>query len=144
MAFINKVAETVKVTATLANGNSGTVDSHFVADSTTAAISSAGDITVDKTTVIANGSDAATFSAIVKDANGNPVPNVAVTWGSDKGVLSGTSSTTGANGVATITLKHTVAESAQVTVQVGTSGAVNAPQSTSARIPAAPLSTAAA
>ncbi|HHX3467326.1 TPA: Ig-like domain-containing protein [Enterobacter asburiae] len=127
VAFINKVAETVKVTATLANGNSGTVDSHFVADSTTAAISSAGDITVDKTTVIANGSDAATFSAIVKDANGNPVPNVAVTWGSDKGVLSGTSSTTGANGVATITLKHTVAESAQVTVQVGTSGAVNAP-----------------
>lgn len=127
VAFVNKVAETVKVTATLANGNSGTVDSHFVADTTTAAISSAGDITVDKKTVIANGSDAATFSAVVKDANGNAVPDVTVTWGSDKGVLSGTSSTTDASGIATITLKHTVAETAQVTAQVGTSGTVNAP-----------------
>lgn len=127
VAFVNKVAETVKVTATLANGNSGSVDSRFVADSTTAAISSSGDITVDKTTVIANGSDAATFSAVVKDANGNPVPKVTVTWGSDKGVLSGTGSTTDASGIATITLKHTVAETAQVTAQVGTSGTVNAP-----------------
>lgn len=127
VAFVNKVSETVKVTATLANGNSGSVDSTFVADATTAAINSSGGVTVDKTTVIANGSDAATFSAVVKDANGNAVPNVTVTWGSDKGVLSGTSSTTNASGIATITLKHTVAESAQVNAKVGTSGAVNAP-----------------
>lgn len=127
VAYVNKIAETVKVTATLANGNTGSVDSHFVADPATAAINSDGGITVDKTTVIANGNDAATFSALVKDANGNPVPNMTVTWGTDKGVLSGTSSTTNTNGVATITLKNTAVEAAQVTAQVGTSGSVNAP-----------------
>ncbi|HHU4047297.1 TPA: invasin domain 3-containing protein [Enterobacter cloacae] len=127
VGFVNKVAESVTVTATLANGNSGSVDTHFIADSTTAAINNSGGITVDKTTVIANGSDAATFSAVVKDANGNPVPNVTVNWETDKGTLSGNSSVTDSKGTTAVTLRHTIAENAQVSARVGTSGKVNAP-----------------
>lgn len=125
VSFVSKVAETVTVTAALDNGNSGSVDTRFVADSSTAGLDS-GAVTVDKATVVANNSDAATFSAVVKDANGNAVPNFTVDWSSDKGTLSAGSSNTDANGVATITLKHSVAEAAQVTAKAGSS-TVSAP-----------------
>ncbi|STD20540.1 Bacterial Ig-like domain (group 1) [Enterobacter asburiae] len=65
-------AGTAQVTASL-NGaapvNASSVT--FTADSTSAGIGS-GDVSVDKTILIANGSDIATFRAVVKDANGNP------------------------------------------------------------------------
>ncbi|MGY8619753.1 Ig-like domain-containing protein [Pantoea agglomerans] len=124
--FVDKIAEAVTVTATLPNGNSGTVDTHFLADGSTATLSD-GAVTVDKTTVVANNTDMATFSAVVKDANGNVVPDVTVSWATDKGTLSGASSTTNADGVATITLKNNVAEAAQVSAKAGTSASVNAP-----------------
>ncbi|MGY2800317.1 adhesin/invasin [Ewingella americana] len=126
ISLTDKVAETVTVTATLDNGNSGSVDTHFIADSSSAGMGSR-DLTVDKTVVVANNADAATFSAVVKDANGNPVPNFSVSWTNDKGTLSAGSSSTDANGVATVTLKHTVAEAAQVVATTGNSGNVNAP-----------------
>src|SRR5471030_759807 len=59
--FVDKVAEAVTVTATLQNGNTGTVETHFLADSSTATLSD-GAVTVDKTTVIANNTDVATYS----------------------------------------------------------------------------------
>src|SRR5471030_1249407 len=124
--FVDKVAEAVTVTATLQNGNTGTVETHFLADSSTATLSD-GAVTVDKTTVIANNTDVATYSAVVKDANGNVVPNFTVNWTTDKGTLSGASSSTDANGVATVTLKHNVAEAVQVTAKAGSSANVNAP-----------------
>ena len=101
----------------------------FVADSSSAVIGS-GDVTVDKTTIVADNAEVATFSAIVKDAHGNVVPNVTVTWATSFGTISGTSSTTNANGVATITLRGTLVGTAQVTARLGTSPAVNAPQVT--------------
>jgi adhesin/invasin len=110
-------------------GTSGAVnapDVTFTADSNSAQIGS-GDLTVDTTSVVANGTALATFKAIVKDGNGNLVPNVTVTWATDLGTLSGTSSKTDANGVATITLQSTQAGNAQVNAQVGTAAAVNAP-----------------
>lgn len=126
LSLVDRVAETVKVTATLDNGNAGSIDTHFIADSSSATVSN-GDVTVDKTAVVANNVDAATFSAVVKDANGNPVPNFTVNWSSDKGTLSEASSTTNANGIATVTLKNSVAEAVQVTVQAGSSNSITAP-----------------
>jgi adhesin/invasin len=126
VSFISKIAEKVTVTATLPNGNSGSVDTQFIADSSTAALGNS-DLTVDKTTIVANNADVATFSAVVKDANGNPVPNFAVNWSNDKGVLSEASSNTDATGMATVTLKHIVAEAAQVVATAGSSGNINAP-----------------
>ncbi|PKB91571.1 hypothetical protein A8A01_00225 [Ewingella americana] len=124
--FINKVAEKVTVTATLENGNSGSIDTHFIADSSSASMSN-GDVGVDKSEVVANNVDFATFKAVVKDANGNPVPKFTVNWSNDKGSLSANSSDTNENGEATVTLKHTVAEAAQVAASVGNSGSINAP-----------------
>ena len=124
--FINKVAEKVTVTATLENGNSGSIDTHFVADSSSASMSN-GDMGVDKSEVVANNVDFATFKAVVKDANGNPVPKFTVNWSNDKGSLSANSSDTNENGEATVTLKHTVAEAAQVVATAGSSGNINAP-----------------
>ena len=129
ISFIDRIAETVTVTATLENGNSGSVDTHFIADSSTASMSN-GDVSVDKNIVVANNADIATFSAVVKDANGNVVPNFTVNWTNDKGTLSGASSNTDASGIAQVTLKHNVAEAAQVVASAGTSGSINAPSVT--------------
>ncbi|MCI1678273.1 MAG: inverse autotransporter beta domain-containing protein [Ewingella americana] len=124
--FINKVAEKVTVTATLENGNSGSIDTHFIADSNSATMSN-GDVGVDKDVIVANNVDFATFKAVVKDANGNPVPKFTVNWSNDKGSLSANSSDTNENGETTVTLKHTVAEAAQVVATAGSSGNINAP-----------------
>jgi adhesin/invasin len=96
------------------------------ADAASAHIGS-GDLTVDKTTLVANGTDTAVYTAIVKDANGNVLPNLTVTWASDNGNLSGSTSVTDADGVAHISLSGTKAGPAQATASVGTQGPVNAP-----------------
>jgi adhesin/invasin len=124
--LVDRIAETVTVTATLDNGNSGKIDTHFIADGSTATMNN-GDVGVDKNEVVANNVDFATFKAVVKDANGNPVPNFAVNWANDKGTLSAGSSNTNENGEATVTLKHTVAEAARVTATAGSSGSISAP-----------------
>jgi adhesin/invasin len=97
----------------------------FICDTGSAQIA-AGDLSVDKTTVIANNTDAATFTAIVKDANGNPVPNLGVSWTTDRGGLSAAGNTD-ASGRATISLTSASVGIAQVTARVGTSAAVTAP-----------------
>jgi len=120
-------AGTVQVTAAVNAGaavNAPIVN--FIADSGSGSIGG-GDLTVDKTAVIANNTDAAIYSAIVKDANGNVVPNISVSWNSDRGNLSATSSTTDANGLATIRLTGAALGAAQVTAQVNAGAAVNAP-----------------
>lgn len=126
VAFVNTKAETVTVTATLESGNAASVDAHFVADSKTATLSS-GDVAVNKNTVIANGSDPAIFTATVKDAHGNPVPNMTLNWGTNKGTLTGTGNTTDSSGVMSVELRHTVAEAVQVTASVGSAGSIDAP-----------------
>lgn len=122
----DKTAEEVTVTAKLANGNSATVVIHFMPDSATADMQKDG-VTVDKQMLIANNADKATYSAVVKDANGNGVPNFTVNWGTNLGTLSGSTSNTNADGVATVTLTSTSEGSAQVTAQAGKSGSINAP-----------------
>lgn len=98
----------------------------FTADPKTASIGSDG-LTVDKTTIVANNVEVATYTALVKDANGNPVPNASVSWTTDNGTLSGASSTTNVSGSTTITLKGKLAAAAQVTAKVNGGASVNAP-----------------
>ncbi|ANJ75301.1 inverse autotransporter beta domain-containing protein [Ralstonia insidiosa] len=126
LAFTDVKAEVVTIGASLVNGASASVQATFIADAATASLTGS-DIGVDKPVVIANGIDRAQFSATVKDANGNVVPGVTVEWKTDVGALSGTSSTTDANGVATANLSHMLAGIAQVTAKVGSATAVNAP-----------------
>ena len=65
-----------------------------------------------------------TFTATLKDANGNAVPDADITFTTDKGTL-GTPSKTDSNGQATVTLTDTVAGVATVMAK----SAVNAADS---------------
>ncbi|MFV8808549.1 Ig-like domain-containing protein, partial [Yersinia enterocolitica] len=67
------------VTATLSNSASATVNTTFVADAGTATIAD-GDFTVTTDNAVANGSAVNALSATVKDAEGNTVPDVYVTF----------------------------------------------------------------
>lgn len=91
----------------------------LTADTSTARIAS-GDLTVSKTSVIANNTDLATYTALVKDANGNIIPNHQVNWSVNLGgsSLSGASSQTDAVGKATITLTGMREGSATVTARL--------------------------
>nr|WP_276513587.1 inverse autotransporter beta domain-containing protein [Winslowiella toletana] len=119
------VAEDAQVTATV-NGAGITKAVTFIADSAQAGIDSR-DLTRDKPTAVANGREQVTYSAIVKDGSGNLVPNIAIEWTTNRGALTGGTSTTDANGKATIMLSSTSAGEAQVTARVGARAAVNAP-----------------
>ncbi|MBG0639189.1 Ig-like domain-containing protein [Enterobacter asburiae] len=113
----NTKAGIAKVTATV-NGNSQTVDTTFVADSSTATISS-GNLTVTTDNAKANGSATDAVKAIVTDANGNLVSGVAVTFTATNGATIVTESvTTDADGIATTTLTNTKSGVAKVTATV--------------------------
>jgi hypothetical protein len=97
----------------------------LVADVDSADIA-AGDLSVDKTVVVANNTDVATYTAVVKDAHGNPVADMVVNWTTDLGTLSAASGTTDTNGVVTVMLRGTTAGNAQVTAAVDAKPAVDA------------------
>lgn len=126
MNFISSVAENVTVSANTANGGSAKAQATFVADKTTAGLDK-NDLTVDRITAVANGSDKVTYSAIIKDANGNPVPDITVTWSASGGSLAAGSSVTGADGKAVMTLTNTAAQMVQTTARLAASTAVDAP-----------------
>ncbi|WP_267964440.1 Ig-like domain-containing protein, partial [Hafnia paralvei] len=88
------------------NGNSQTVDTTFVADDGTATII-AGALTVTADNAKANGTATNAVQAKVTDANGNVVPNVAVTFAANNGAtITTASANTDENGVATTTLTN--------------------------------------
>ncbi|MBI6694244.1 Ig-like domain-containing protein, partial [Pseudomonas corrugata] len=74
-------------------------------------------LTATPASIVANGVATSTLAATVEDANGNPVPNAPVTWTTSTGTLSAASSTTDANGKASVTLKGTTAAIASVKAQ---------------------------
>ncbi|HDL6964634.1 TPA: inverse autotransporter beta domain-containing protein, partial [Yersinia enterocolitica] len=108
------------VTATLSNGASATVNTTFVADSSTATIAD-GDFTVTTDNAVANGTATNALSATVKDAQGNPVGNIAVTFAVTSGDATPTGRTvqTNTQGVATASLVSVVAGDNAVTASVG-------------------------
>ena len=117
----------VKVAARSTTGAeqlSGTLT--FDADSVTAGVT---DVTVDKQQAVANGQDKVTYTATVQDANGNPLTNTTVTWKAvpSQTQLAGTTSTTDANGKATMTAKTTQAGTVSVSASAGSGTARNAP-----------------
>ncbi|HGI5914120.1 TPA: YrIlm family inverse autotransporter adhesin [Yersinia enterocolitica] len=106
------------VTASI-NGSSQSVDTTFVADDSTAVIADA-DFTVGSGAE-ADGTATNALSAMVKDGNGNAVPNVAVVFAVTTGAATPASQTvkTDVNGVATATLVSLVAGDNAVTATVG-------------------------
>ncbi len=116
---------TVNATATVNGKTTSALSVNIEADQASATIAN-GDLTRDKSSALANGSDKITYKAVVKDANGNLVKNKSVSWTTNRGALSAASSTTDNNGEATITLTSTSAGSAQVRAAVNGNTPVNA------------------
>ncbi|WON77902.1 Ig-like domain-containing protein [Serratia sp. UGAL515B_01] len=80
----SRIAGKGNITATMANGNFRKVPLSFAGDSATATVR---EIWLDDkvTNKVANGKNAFTFSAVVRDANDNPVANETVTWSKNRG-----------------------------------------------------------
>lgn len=94
------------------------VETTFVADAVTATIAAVtlNDATTDKT---ANGKDSFTYTAVIKDSHGNPVPGATVNWSQDKGsavTLQPAQSVTDAGGKAVSELQSSKTEALQVQV----------------------------
>lgn len=119
VSYTDTVAESLTLTASLANGNSAKADSTFA---TGAALMK--DLTVTSGAK-ASGTDTNTATVTVTDANGNPLVNTAVAFsvtGSAK--LNQASVNTGADGKATVTLTDNVAETVQVTAKLSDGGSM--------------------
>lgn len=71
-----------------------------------------------RTTAVADGNDAITYTLNVRDAAGQPVKDRAVQWSTDLGTLSTLQGTTSAQGEATVTLTSTQAGQAVVNATV--------------------------
>ncbi len=105
----------VRVVGTSGNARS-TKDVNFVA---VAAAAIAG-VSASPTSIVADGFSKSTISSVVKDAKGNLVPNVDVTWTTTNGTLDKTTSKTDANGVASVVLtSSTTAGTATVGAKTG-------------------------
>lgn len=125
LMFTNTVAETVTVMAKTANGGSTQVESRFIADNSSAVIDQ-GDLTHDRNDAPANGASPIIYTALVKDANGNPIPAANVKWTTDLGKLSSADSSTDANGKATVNLTSTQAGLATLAASVNGAAEVKA------------------
>jgi adhesin/invasin len=113
-------AGTAIMTATLSQqqqtASAGEVS--YIADLSTAEIAT---LTLDRPVVSNNGNDVTTFTATVKDATGNPIPNVTVNWATTRNTLGQSTSVANASGVATMTISGTEEGDATVTATYATS-----------------------
>ncbi|UZX54778.1 Ig-like domain-containing protein [Yersinia ruckeri] len=118
--FSSTVTGTANITvqtSTSAVVQAGTIE--IKPDSSTTTVN-AGNFTVTKTPVVANGANKATYSLKVTDKHGNIVPATTVEWLSNIGTfIQGSPTTTDANGETFIDLVSTKAEVAKVTARVG-------------------------
>lgn len=116
LTLTDKVAESQAVTAS-ADGVQGQTQAVF-----NAVAVSAVDVTVTTNNAPADGASTNAVRAVVTDAKGNPMPGVDLTWSLDSSHASATSSLTAAtdaNGVATLSLTDTVAETVTVNASAG-------------------------
>ncbi|TGB89139.1 hypothetical protein CRG94_23655 [Escherichia sp. E3356] len=92
MHFTSTHAGQTTVSATTANGAAKqTTTLTFVADTKSAVLKN---ITPDKTTLLADGKDSATLTAVAEDAQGNPLKNVQIDWSSTSNTAQLSASTT--------------------------------------------------
>jgi hypothetical protein len=101
------------VSASVGSRTATTEELHFINISTATT-----QIAADKTTALANGTDAVTYTVVVKNGSGQPVAGEAVTWGTDLGTPGATGGTTDANGQLQMRLTSTDAGQATVTAKV--------------------------
>ncbi|NIH18181.1 Ig-like domain-containing protein [Morganella morganii] len=113
-------AGTIAVKATLKNGNSQQVNTTFVADSSTAAITK-GNLTVTRDGAKADDTDTNEVMAKVTDTNGNPVANVSVDFSANNSAKITAIGKTAADGTVKVTLTSLKAGVAAVTAKVNTS-----------------------
>lgn len=126
VSFTDTVAETVTLTATLANGNNKTASAQFTADSSTAQLQN---LQVTKNNSAANGTAANAAEVYVKDAKGNAISGMTVSWKADKSTVKfAGASTTDSNGKATVNFTDTTAESITLTATLvnGSNASANA------------------
>ncbi|MFV8800229.1 Ig-like domain-containing protein [Yersinia sp. LJYL362] len=116
----SKKAGTAQISATLANAAKDiALPITFNADRQTAKIES---VVVTGSKVTApDGSSSISYVTTVKDANGNPVGGMILSWGSNINNVANPSTTTDANGVSTQTITGTQAGKVDLSVQL-TSG----------------------
>ncbi|WP_158782796.1 inverse autotransporter beta domain-containing protein [Pantoea sp. BAV 3049] len=107
-------AETVNVTATLANGNSATKASTFVVDLDSAVMA-----LTSTSGALANGIDANTVTVTLTDKNGQPLSGQAVNFSTEgSAVLSSASAVTDSNGKVVISVTDTSGEYVNVTATI--------------------------
>ena len=115
VTFTDTVAETANITAGL-NGSSQSKPSVFVADASTAVVST---LIIDKDSSLANGTATNSAIATVVDAKGNPVAGQTVTWSADKGtVVFAASGVTDTSGKVTVTFTDTAVETTSITASL--------------------------
>ncbi|WP_049004915.1 Ig-like domain-containing protein [Enterobacter cloacae] len=115
----------VVLTATLVAGGQSLTAAKvsFIGDVKTAELVS---LNVDKSVVLSNGVDAATYTVEVKDANQNLVPDALINWQTTMNTLSAASTKTDASGVATAKLSGHDIGMATVTASINNSTLSNA------------------
>ncbi|WP_284201994.1 Ig-like domain-containing protein, partial [Citrobacter braakii] len=113
------------VTAKLLNSTSQIItQSHFIADTATATLSS---LAIFTNNAVANGTDTNSVRAVVKDAYGHPVSGVTVKFSADNGASIAATGITGlVNGSVVVTLTSTTAGLSTVTATVNSSTASQA------------------
>ncbi len=112
----NTAAGVSAVTASLGSGSNQMVNTTFIADSATARIIS---LTVTNDGAAANGTSTNGARALVVDAHGNPLAGIEITSSATNGAtLTQTMVTTGAGGLADITLANTAAGISAVTASL--------------------------
>jgi adhesin/invasin len=113
------------LTATLAAGGQSLTAAKvsFIGDAKTAELVS---LNVDKSVVLSNGVDSATYAVEVKDANQNLVPDALINWQTTMNTLSAASTKTDASGVATAKLSGHDIGMATVTASINNSTLSNA------------------
>ncbi|CNJ04137.1 Ig-like domain-containing protein [Yersinia frederiksenii] len=124
LSLTNATSGVSHVTATV-NGYSQTVDVTFVPDSSTATITS-GALSIEIDGALANGVATNSVKAVVTDAQGNRIPNLAVTFSANNGAVIAASATTASDGSVTLPLTNTTSGISRVTATVnGNSQAVD-------------------
>jgi len=119
VTLTSKNAGKAQVTASI-NASSQTQALTFVADNATAQILS-GDLVIVKDNAKANGTDTNSVKATVKDAYGNRVANVAVSFAADNNGKVATTATTDAAGEVIIPVTSTKAGQSTLTATINTS-----------------------